>query len=390
MPKAPEWLSADIQEFYSACQGNIKAIQWAILDRRGQEIAYMTVSDRMKRLGLERPRDQSKKVSRGTSMNIAFDPIPTGQVAVVPASPSIDDTDTPAEVHYGAVGEFDRLPDGYAKTIQPMRPYTEAEEAALNESMRLYGFIGAIVRDQYGRILDGTHRQRVARLRGLGVPYTITQVKDDAHAMDIARAANAVRRQYTREQREQIAIALRDQGFSYRMIAEALGVSHTQARADVREAAKVETNGSADPMPTDRKVESTFQSTTEPSGSPITDRKVESTFQSTEPDPTPPQTLPKRVTRKGGGTYPAQRLSRPEETALRMTQREGPNHSWINVLSHAQRLCSSLWRSAERDEVFVSWGPEGRQKAIEYLRPLYKTAGNLLERLDAIEASKRE
>jgi transposase-like protein len=76
-------------------------------------------------------------------------------------------------VHYDAVNEFEALPEGYAKVIQPMRPYTEAEEWALNKSMELYGFIGTIVYDQYGRILDGNQRQRIARLRGLTVPFTI-------------------------------------------------------------------------------------------------------------------------------------------------------------------------------------------------------------------------
>ena len=56
MPKkAPEWLNADIQEFYPICQGNIRAIQRAIQEKRGVEIAYMTISDRMDQLGLERP-----------------------------------------------------------------------------------------------------------------------------------------------------------------------------------------------------------------------------------------------------------------------------------------------------------------------------------------------
>jgi hypothetical protein len=191
-----------------------------------------------------------------------------------------------AEVQYGAVGEFDRLPDGYAKTIQPMRPYSEAEEAALQESMRLYGFIGAIVKDQYGRILDGHHRQRIARLSGRGVPYTITQVRDDAHAMEIARAANVVRRHYTQQQREEIAPILRDQGFSYRAIAEALGVSHTQARADAE-------------------------------GGAPTGERLESTFQSGEVG---------RINRKGGGTYPSKRQTVPrvEVDALPADQRRTP------------------------------------------------------------------
>jgi hypothetical protein len=43
MAKSPEWLSADIQEFYDMCQGNIQAIQEAIREKRGTKIAYMTI-----------------------------------------------------------------------------------------------------------------------------------------------------------------------------------------------------------------------------------------------------------------------------------------------------------------------------------------------------------
>ena len=70
--------------------------------------------------------------------------------------PAIKTADTPAEVHDGAVNEFDALPAGYAKVIQPMWEYTEAEDEALKESVRLFGFIGTIVSDQYRRSLDGT------------------------------------------------------------------------------------------------------------------------------------------------------------------------------------------------------------------------------------------
>jgi hypothetical protein len=84
--------------------------------------------------------------------------MPEDVVEVLPGQLNIEDTDTPAAVHTAAVNEFDALPAGYAQEIQPMRPYTDAEEWALNKSMELYKFIGAIVRDQYGRILDGNQR----------------------------------------------------------------------------------------------------------------------------------------------------------------------------------------------------------------------------------------
>jgi Homeodomain-like domain len=206
--------------------------QWSAEGVKPDEIAKrlnlkrQTVRDRPIKLGLFVPEPKTRKSPHQEMTR------PHETVEVLSGHLSTDE-DTAGEVHDGAVHEFDRLPDGYAKEIQPMRPYSDAEEFALNESMRLFGFVGAIVRDQYGRILDGHHRQRVARLRGLGVPYTITQVRDDAHAVAVATSLNAVRRQYPREEREQIAIAMRDQGFSYRVIAAALGVSKDTVQRDI-------------------------------------------------------------------------------------------------------------------------------------------------------------
>jgi hypothetical protein len=235
MPKkAPEWLNDDIKEFYDPNDVNIRAIQRSILAKRGEPlIPYMTITTRMNQLGLERPRDKSKKAPRETPMSV--DDTQTDVAEVLPGQITFDEDIPPlAEVYTEAVGEFDALPAGYAKVIQPIREYTEAEDDALKESVRLFGFIGAIVRDQYGRILDGNQRSRVARWFGKGCPYTITHVNDDAHALAVATALNAVRRQYPREQREQIAIAMRDQGFSYRVIAEALGVSKDTVQRDIK------------------------------------------------------------------------------------------------------------------------------------------------------------
>jgi hypothetical protein len=63
MPKAktPEWLNAEIQELYQSGHRAIKAIQRAVQDKRGVEIPYMTISNRMDDLGLARPRKPSKR-----------------------------------------------------------------------------------------------------------------------------------------------------------------------------------------------------------------------------------------------------------------------------------------------------------------------------------------
>jgi hypothetical protein len=295
------------------------------------------------------------------------------------------DADTPSEVQYDAVGEFDALPTGYAKVIQPMREYTEAEDFALNESIRLFGFVGAIVRDQYGRILDGNQRQRVARQRGLAVPYTITHVRDDAHALAVATSLNAVRRQYPRAEREQIALSMRDQGFSYRVIAAALGVSKDTVQRDIFGGFKI--------IPAPEPEAEIVSNETIPSDTHETTVSNETISPVTHESPdTAPAPVP-RVKRKGGGTYPAQRPTgtaprrgQAEETRERMGERGQPNHNWINILNQTHRLSAALCRMPEREAVFESWGADGRQKAIEYLEPLSEDIQQLLSSLHAIDA----
>jgi transposase-like protein len=328
-------------------------------------------------------RTQAKKAKADVSP-AQENTMPEEAVEVLSGQMTID-ADTPAEVHYGAVSEFDRLPDGYSKEIQPMRPYSDAEEWALNKSMELYGFIGAIVQDQYGRILDGNQRQRVARLRGLSVPHTITHVRDDAHAMEIARAANAIRRHYTPEQRQELAPILRDQGFSYRAIAEALGVGVATVYRDVfgelrlRQESVIEAegvpNGTPEPMNTSEPVSS---ETPDPV---IPNRGVPNGT------PEPAKKLTKGRDKK---SYPAQRPTtigkgQAERTRERMGERGQPNSSWINVLSQAHRLCSALCRQSDFDAVLEGWGADGRQKAASYLKPLYGDLQELLAGLIRID-----
>jgi hypothetical protein len=256
---------------------------------------------------------------------------------------SIDDADTPAEVHYGAVHEFDALPEGYAKTIQPMQPYSDAEEWALDKSMELYGFLGAIVLDQYGRVLDGNQRQRIARLRGLAVPHTITLVRDDAHAIEIARTLNTVRRHYTREQREDLAPMMRDQGFTYEAIAEALGVGKATVYRDVMGVLRVRTASEIVPNET---IEPVNHEQIVPNETIHRDNHEQivpnETISSASHEPSPPV---QRVKRKGGGTYPAQR---PTGTAQRPSTSPAERQvaQVINILmTHAPQWDDKHWQT---------------------------------------------
>jgi hypothetical protein len=102
MPKkTPEWLNDEIRAFYPSCQGNIKAIQRAILEKHRIAIPYMTITDRMTRLGLQRPRAKGKAPPREAPTHTTPDlptPEPTDPVmdealsAIADILPAIDGT----------------------------------------------------------------------------------------------------------------------------------------------------------------------------------------------------------------------------------------------------------------------------------------------------------
>jgi hypothetical protein len=156
--------------------------------------------------------------------------------------------------------------------LQLFDALSPAIEDALRASIRRFGVIVPVVKDQHGRIVDGHHRSRIAG--ELGVDFTVQQVTvaDEDEAREIARTLNSDRRHLTEEQRRPVVVELRQQGHSYRAIGGALGVSHTQARADVEAA------------------------------------RLEGAFQSE----------PERIVRLGGGSYPATRPAavEPEPDAI--------------------------------------------------------------------------
>jgi transposase-like protein len=60
------------------------------------------------------------------------------------------------------------------------------------------------------------------------------EVADEDEAREIARTLNEDRRQLPREQRREVAVALRQEGHSQRAIAEALGVNRNTVRSDLQ------------------------------------------------------------------------------------------------------------------------------------------------------------
>lgn len=119
-------------------------------------------------------------------------------------------------------------------------------EDALRASIRRFGVIVPVVKDQHGRILDGHHRSRIAE--ELGVDFTVqaVTVANEDEAREIARTLNSDRRQLTEEQRRAVVVELRQLGHSERAIAGAVGVSKTTVHNDL-EAARLVTGDQSEP-----------------------------------------------------------------------------------------------------------------------------------------------
>jgi DNA-binding CsgD family transcriptional regulator len=108
-------------------------------------------------------------------------------------------------------------------------------EDALRESIRRFGVLVPVVRDQDGNTIDGHHRSRIADEEGIDYRVDVVTVTDADEAREIARTLNSDRRHLTQDQRREVVAHLRGRGHSTRAIAEAVGASVGTVHNDVRE-----------------------------------------------------------------------------------------------------------------------------------------------------------
>lgn len=113
-----------------------------------------------------------------------------------------------------------------------------AVEAALRASIRRWGVLVPIFTSagpwEPGVIIDGHHRDRIAKEEGCGAPSVIAlPVGNEEEAVELARTLNMDRRQLDAEQRRQVVSDLRTDGHSTRAIAGALGVDQSTVVRDL-------------------------------------------------------------------------------------------------------------------------------------------------------------
>lgn len=120
------------------------------------------------------------------------------------------------------------------RDLQIMPALDEGALAALRASIERHGVLVPVLRDQFGRILDGHHRVAIAEDLGVDYPLEVCEVADDGHAFELAGTLNLARRHLSPVQRRTLAGDLQAAGHSSRNIAKALGVSHKTVVQDLQ------------------------------------------------------------------------------------------------------------------------------------------------------------
>ena len=161
-------------------------------------------------------------------------------------------TITAPEIDVIAIGHA-RFYLRYADLLPALEPDTYAN---LKGSIERHGITDPILVarqiNNHFDVVDGQHRLRIAVELGLDlehIPLNIRELSADEQ-QDLALATNLYRRHLTREQRQALAVKLRQQGKSYRAIADALGTSPATALRDVDTSGSGVSNETPDDEPT--------------------------------------------------------------------------------------------------------------------------------------------
>ena len=109
---------------------------------------------------------------------------------------------------------------------QVMPSLTAEEYDALKTDIAEHGVLVPVEIDEHGNILDGHHRVRACEELGRkDYPSTMRVGLSEEEKIEHALTLNLARRHLTREQRRDVVLTLRQQGWSSTRIAERLGVS---------------------------------------------------------------------------------------------------------------------------------------------------------------------
>ncbi|MDR1979044.1 MAG: helix-turn-helix domain-containing protein [Synergistaceae bacterium] len=113
------------------------------------------------------------------------------------------------------------------QTYQFLQPLQLDEYEALRESIRKYGVIQPVITDEDGKIVDGYHRAKVCKELGIDYPTRVMEGLSEEEKENLSISLNLKRRHLTKEQKKELAINLREQGWTQERIAGVMEVSQS-------------------------------------------------------------------------------------------------------------------------------------------------------------------
>lgn len=115
-----------------------------------------------------------------------------------------------------------------------LRPLTETEYNELKTDIEANGITYPVIVDESNNVIDGQHRLQIAAGLGLAdIPFQILVGLSEEEKREKALNLNLHRRQLSKEDRQKLAVEMRRNGQSYRVIGEKLGISKSQIERDL-------------------------------------------------------------------------------------------------------------------------------------------------------------
>jgi ParB-like chromosome segregation protein Spo0J len=108
---------------------------------------------------------------------------------------------------------------------QLLPPLSPEEYAALKADIAARGVLVPVEYDEEGHILDGVHRVQICQELGVDWPRTVSTGLTEEEKLERALRLNLARRHLGKEHKQQLAIRLRQQGWTQTRIAGALLIS---------------------------------------------------------------------------------------------------------------------------------------------------------------------
>jgi ParB-like chromosome segregation protein Spo0J len=95
---------------------------------------------------------------------------------------------------------------------------------ALRESIREKGVIEPVITDEDGKVLNGHHRAKACKELGIDYPTWVIEGLTEEQKQNLSVELNMQQRDWTKEQKKELAVTLREQGWTQERIGKAMGV----------------------------------------------------------------------------------------------------------------------------------------------------------------------